>query len=411
MHAFAVVRSAMRAQGRVDLPGAVQTVLQRPYDRFVHDDRRVEPVDQIDRVSGAMLASIASHPERLARLPRNAPARLRHVARPLGGVVPFEVAIDRPRSTTDTTENRYVRTVLALAAEVCELVERRWASAAAPGLAACAREAREFSSMLRRWQRHPVLDGLASLTSTPVHSTVLRARPGYREVSAFGRDLLGRTRMPPTETFAALLELRDAALLYEIWCYFQVVDVIAAIAGRPPRLDAFEVTATSAKMRWGYEARWDGLSATYNARFPVVKTGAAQHGRHSYSLPLRPDIVLRADDGQLDVLDAKLKVTFSSGALSSGDVVGESSVTSFVPADVHKMHAYRDALGARSAWALFPGEDGGAFASPWTSSDGFTGVGAISLRPGGPSGQLIQLLRDRLKLHTGSGDTRDETST
>jgi predicted component of viral defense system (DUF524 family) len=50
------------------------------------------------------------------------------------------------------------------------------------------------------------------------------------------------------------------------------------------------------------------------------------------------------------------------------------------------MHAYRDAIGARSVWILYPGETEGL--SRYTAPDGAGGVGAVPLRPGGPAADL-----------------------
>jgi len=121
---------------------------------------------------------------------------------------------------------------------------------------------------------------------------------------------------------------------------------------------------------------------------------------------VRPDIVLRSPGGRLDLFDAKLKRRFAAAHEVSSE--GDGEVT-FKPEDLHKMHAYRDALGADSVWVLYPGgrTEGDRFAAPQPPAaavPGFRGVGAIALRPGAPEdGGLDELLAELL----GSGTAAD----
>ena len=81
--------------------------------------------------------------------------------------------------------------------------------------------------MLDRWRRHPRFAGVAaSPTDCRAESTVLRGRPGYRQVTRFFVDLQARTRLLDPTDAEQLLEVRDAALIYEYWCYFQVVEAV-----------------------------------------------------------------------------------------------------------------------------------------------------------------------------------------
>ena len=127
--------------------------------------------------------------------------------------------------------------------------------------------------------------------------------------------------------------------------------------------------------------------------------------RHSYSVPLRPDITLLVPDGRkshLHLFDAKFRVhgladVGFAGSDKDGDdeKAGERAGT-FKRGDIYKMHAYRDAIpDARSVWILYPGGEfrffgvpggGGlsgsqAVSSPEGLPETVEGVGAIPLAP------------------------------
>lgn len=142
----------------------------------------------------------------------------------------------------------------------------------------------------------------------------------------------------------------------------------------------------------------------YNERFS--KSQGEQ--RHSYSVPLIPDIALSVPDGPnagLHLFDAKFRVraladvglaTDDNDDNDANDEKTAERAGSFKRADIYKMHAYRDAIPeARSVWILYPGgefrffgvrEGGGAsgrgaVSSPEGLPGEIEGVGAIPVRP------------------------------
>jgi predicted component of viral defense system (DUF524 family) len=159
-------------------------------------------------------------------------------------------------------------------------------------------------------------------------------------------------------------------------------------------------------MRWGHRARIGPIDVTYNRAFAAA--GGRPRAGRSYSVGLRPDVTVRTDNGTLHLFDAKLKRDVGSalGALtaeSSPDSDDESEpemALSFNRADLHKMHAYRDALGARSVWILYPGDEATCDEYPADRvSEGRgppNGVGALSLRPGSSRATLRSLVQRML---------------
>ena len=137
----------------------------------------------------------------------------------------------------------------------------------------------------------------------------------------------------------------------------------------------------------------------------------------SYSVTLRPDITLTVGD-ELHLLDAKFRLqsigtaTIDSAADDEVQVVGLRQWTTFQPSDIHKMHAYKDALGARrgqqrqevrSVWVLYPGdataffsETGGRVSVVPGRREDVIGVGALPMQPGREPVELRRALRSML---------------
>ena len=245
----------------------------------------------------------------------------------------------------------------------------------------------------------------------PFSSTVLQRRRGYRRVlQHFSRIRLAPTIPLDKDGMRDLLELKNIALLYELWTFFRLVHEISAVLGSPPvrsgRLasDLFQ-TAFAA----GGTFEWDpGVRLVYNQRFSRSRRGQ----RHSYSVPLIPDIALSIPDGPnagLHLFDAKFRVKaltdvgLAADDKDADDEKARERAGSFKRADIYKMHAYRDAIpSARSVWILYPGGEfrffgvpggggpSGHRAASWPEGlpEEFEGVGAIPVAPvvGGEGG-------------------------
>ena len=147
---------------------------------------------------------------------------------------------------------------------------------------------------------------------------------------------------------------------------------------------------------------WDpGVRLVYNQRFSRSRKGQ----RHSYAVPLIPDIALRVPDGPnagLHLFDAKFRVHavtdvgLAADDKDANDEKAAERAGSFKRAEIWRMHAYRDAIpDTRSVWILYPGgqfrffgvsgSGGRSGRRAGSSSEGlpeeFDGVGAIPLAP------------------------------
>jgi predicted component of viral defense system (DUF524 family) len=400
-HAYAFLRDTMRARGRHDLPGALERILARPHESLTADAPRLVPLGHVMRIDAATLDAIQSAPDLLARVAPTSPLAAHPLARHLDGRMPELVRVVPLAHDTDTPENRFVVAALDAMTDVARRVEKLARASARPSAAINAGEAADMADTLQRWRRHRALDQLQPSHALPLHSTVLRGRAGYRELVAAYLELLARTRLAEPHDVQPLLETRDAALIYEYWCYFKVVAAVSAILSRVPNLTRFAATELGTHVPYGYLADWGAVQAIYNLSY-APSNSEPRHGRDSYSVRLRPDITLRSDSGQLNLFDAKLKLELGA-AFSAPDVEDvDNAPDTFKREDLHKMHAYRDAIDADSVWILYPGTDPTPkrYEDPWSVVDDgpvFRGVGAIALRPDAHNdGGLAEIVHDML---------------
>ena len=252
--------------------------------------------------------------------------------------------------------------------------------------------------------RHSMWEEVGRMVRIPFSSTVLQRRRGYRRVlQHFSRIRLAPTIPLDNEAMRDLLELKNIALLYELWTFFRIVHELAVLEGPPVRSGRSTSGPFQTDFAAGGTIEWaSGVRLVYNQHF----SRSRPRGRHSYSVPLRPDIALLVPDGRkshLHLFDAKFRVHgladvgfAGSGEDGDDEKAGERAGT-FKRGDIYKMHAYRDAIpDARSVWILYPGGEFRFFGVPGSggqsghqagsSPEGLTetveGVGAIPVAPG-----------------------------
>lgn len=430
-HAFVYLRHILLGDGAPEtrLLPALDVILREPH-RVWRRTTAAVPVEAARWVDPAGLERLLQGREPLLAVG----ALDMPLARALGGHLPRRVDELRVRSTVDTPENRFVKAFLDQAEGVVERMRRAANGPAEDGrrfhqrvLTDCDAMAKVLARVRRegRW----LWDEVGRMTYLPAGSTVLQMRRGYREVLGHFVRLRMATRLPLSPRDARqLLELKDIALLYELWTYFMVVEAVTHRVGRP--IQALTVNSDS---HWGHNLQqgmavtWSGgLRLAYN---PAFQRGARDAARQSYSVPLRPDIALTVPDGPgrgLHLLDAKFRLQRVADLLGegmagtegdwSGDPGGAAESTeerldaaerrgTFKRADLYKMHTYRDAIrGARSVWALYPGDEARFFPAAIAddravardgAGDGrglpafaaaLDGVGALPLLPG-PNGR------------------------
>ena len=304
------------------------------------------------------------------------------IALALRGHLPERVEERRTLSSIDTAENRFVKSFLQALDAIIDRMEAACRELPDP----FARRTLDDCSRLRRtlapFLRHRIWSEVGPMVHLPASSTVLQRRRGYRQAFQHFARLRLAARVPlDRKVVRRLLEARDVAELYELWCFFSVVHGVEEVLGPASRADAFKWRTPDLLIRHGFRVSWpDGTSLDCNRSF-------SPSDRRSYSVPLRPDVTLEVPGAGLHLFDAKFRLDSSVLLMDENE---DDDRRSFKRADLYKMHTYRDAIpSAHSVWVLYPGTETRFFGIGHTRWDGtgrppepLEGVGAVSLKPG-----------------------------
>ena len=386
--AFVYLRHILSASApeASQLAPALESILRDPHRLFRRTDHRV-PLDRLGYVSERTCLDLLTGRD-FVTTPRGTGGFL---AEELDGHLPERVTESRVVMSLDSPENRFVLGFLRQAEAIVQAM-RRVALTRSGSIferrivGECDDLQRKLSIFLRRDQWRAV----GPMTQLPTGSTVLQARRGYRDVYRhFIRLHLASIALPIDRHRARdLLESKDIARLYELWCYFQVVATLRSILGEPNCPQQIRSDGFGTQLDQGVLVEWSehGVRAGYNVSF-------GQSGQHrSYSRTMRPDVTIFLRDGGVHILDAKFRVTWNDAASANKDTVGD--IKNFKRDDLDKMHAYRDAIpNARSAWVMYPGTVRREFSD---GSAGVSGVGAVPVVPGEGGAIELRALIERM---------------
>jgi predicted component of viral defense system (DUF524 family) len=401
LHAFIYARHILLAADRA-LPRALELVVRDPHRRFSPERASVDLVS-VRRVDARTIARVAMGADGVVRATGHAAQSA--LAHALRGHLPVYVDVPRVENTFDTAENRFVLEFLGQLRGIIDRVERLARSKAKPASfwTRAVTDCEAMRRVLGPLERHDVWNDVGRMGHVPIGSSVLQRRRGYKDILRHHLALRAAARIPyDRTTVEKLLGLKDVATLYELWCYFAVVDVVGEVIGRrPDYADAMNVK-DEVDLGYGFRVAWDrGPTVHYNLSFTPKKASPHRSG----SLWLRPDIVVDLErDGQreLHVFDAKLRIDGMTLLDEPDDSAGDDAETnplSFKNDDIAKMHAYRDALPhVRSARVLYPGNEACEFPAIEPDARDADGVGAVPLIPGASSTHLVKLLRRILEL-------------
>jgi uncharacterized protein len=335
-------------------------VVARPHRRLA-DRPEFVPLAAVSEADPDVLLDVLTSPERWVR------ASGFPLATKLRGHAPSEVWQRRLEETLDTPENRFVKAFLRDLLFAAESLPRQpwWGHVSSDRQ----RVIHETESMLRLTLAQPMFAEVGDLRRIPSSSRVLLRREGYGELLDAWR-LFNLARRPFFGPLQRAIDLRDIATLYEVWCFFALVEEIAAALDVSPSLSL-------------HVSDEHGLNWRSEARFGSAGTLVYNQSVRGYSVGFRPDYLWYRNGKHEVALDAKFR-------LDRADWTDETSLATVKNDDLYKMHTYRDALGLRAAVVVYPG-DVARFYSPLKiqadSSWGELllgrrlGVGSIPLRP------------------------------
>lgn len=236
-------------------------------------------------------------------------------------------------------------------------------------------KAYRLQNRVRHFLLDPFFKNIQRLTFIPNSSSVLLKKSGYKEIyyhfiqSKFSfRPILDDQIRQSHRT-----GLKNIATLYEIWVFFKIAHQI--FDG-----EIIDETFNGQVLKNGSMI---GSYAWQNEKYQLFFNKSYSRGRReSYSLTLRPDVSLLIN-GELYLFDAKYK--FNANNEEENDLLRIVK-----PEDIHKMHAYLDAIPkALVAIVVYPGNqfvfynkeiDKGKLTEPTHILD-LNGVGAVPLIP------------------------------
>ena len=339
---------------------AAGIVVARPHRRLA-DAPEIVPLAAVSEADPDVLLDVLTSPERWVR------ASGFPLATKLRGHAPSEVWQRRPEETLDTPENRFVKAFLRDLLFAAESLPRQpwWRQVSADRQ----RVIHETEAMLRLTLAQPMFAEVGELRRIPSSSRVLLRREGYRELLDAWR-LFNLARRPFFGPLQRAIDLRDIATLYEVWCFFALVEEIAVALDIPPSL-SLRVSDQH------------GLDWRSEARFGSVGQLVYNQPTRGYSVGLRPDYLWYCDGKPKVALDAKFR-------LDRADWRDDTSHATVKNEDLYKMHTYRDALGLRAALVVYPGDVARFYTtaknqegSGWTHLllGARSGVGSVPLQP------------------------------
>ena len=324
-----------------DLERALRHVASRPIRGLVRKTRMMR-IDQLRRADHALRQAILRDRGRGVR------QRLRS-----GTPVRSRLPEHRAQSTLDTPEHRWLAMQLTRArrrlASILEEEESRLRNSRfipSPTDKHGVAELKRLESRVAALQRLEPLEAAQAPPPSGFTSLKLQGAPGYQEAFRSLTILQQGLRIGggPVE-----LSLKDLHLLYEYWCFLEVVQLVATLVKHPiPAGALVELRAEGLRIRLEQgraqtvpfslpEGR--SLEVTYNPTFES----------QDVLLPQRPDIVLTFRDPKWPtvrlVLDAKYRLQEDEEFIDRFGTPGP-------PRDaVNVLHRYRDAiLEAEGEW-------------------------------------------------------------
>ena len=312
-HAFVYLRSVLseRVAPEFRLLDAIHNMIRDPH-RQLERVRREVSLEAVRQVEPSLLEDLAAGHYPLFRLVKANQQQL-SLIRHLRGYLPEYVSDDQGEITFDTPENRFVKAfldyALGIISHIRQFIEEKSPENKGAFQSRVLEECDRMEFLLRPSRQHALWKEVGPMVHVPVSSTVLQRRQGYREIFGHYSRMLLATKVPLAQKVEQdLLEAKDIAQLYEIWCYFACVRQLEVLLGPPVRAGQLEAQVTELTVPWGIAVEWrDGTRLLYNLAFSRL----SRSQRYTYSVPLRPDIVLEVPSGPnagIHVLDAKFKV-------------------------------------------------------------------------------------------------------
>jgi len=375
---------------------AYEEITKNPHRKLVEGEEWLN-FWEVSEVDEDTVMSIITHPEYLTKAETSSIA----VARYLNNHIPTKVAQRIKHESFDTHENRFAKHFLN---ELTTWGEKAIAAILMSSYLTKEQKENAISKLtpvlgkLEYYATSDIFDDVDEMVIFPYTSQVLLKREGYRDLLQLWREF--RSYSPFFDEMQKAIDNKDIAKLYEYWCFFRFVEELGSILGRKGLRIVIEPTGELSEGGNVYALFDNGWRLYYNKRLTPRKW--------SYSVTLRPDYSLFDGDPRgegttlIGVFDAKFKldVVDEKEEIENFDVKDEeverggSYATWAKLEDIYKMHTYKDALNAKFAVVVYPGDKSVFFETnkekkePWGLNDLISvegvkmeGIGYLSLKP------------------------------
>lgn len=392
-HTYLILRQIMLG-GEADLKSAYETVFGLP-NMCPERENTLADIWDVRDMSENTIRSIVSRPENLYKLNDDNP--LKDTA--LAGAIhkrcgkyyfPRKAESRRVVRSFDTLENRFLKYFLNLIDDMLGHFMRLVEQEKPLNRHELSRDIEMMKEITGELLMEPLFDDVSEMSVIPYNSMLLQRGSGYREVFMFYNMLQNSIRLPfSNDQLKLFIENKDLAEIYELWTYFKMMDLVEEILGTSPNEASAVYDDFREYIKFGICAKF--ISSKGSATLYYNKT-YSRGSKSSYSVTLRPDIVLEFNGGTY-IFDAKFKIR-SIDLSNAGDAhEGDKSYT-FKNEDIYKMHTYRDAIkGTKVACILYPNTDEAISYFEDNERDG--GVGAIPLLPSGSMDGVRKFLQER----------------
>lgn len=250
--------------------------------------------------------------------------------------------------TNDTVENRFLKFVMGQTLQRFSIVSQHIRNVAKSKVMESRLD--DMGEELQRLANHPFFRNIGAFKGFSQDSLVMKKSINYRTIYQKWIELLCGYEL---EEGVNKLETKDIAMLYEIWCFLKVKNIVSELIGNKAVAQYKGKSLTPQFIRdlnWGTHSeviflRTDDnvelASVMYNA--PVKeddsKITSAIKGTKTFTTQQRPDIVLRLTKRQRDIqytflFDAKYRI--SDTHPNEMDIPPSEAID--------QMHRYRDAI-------------------------------------------------------------------
>ena len=369
----------------------ISTIVNMPHKELTIKREYVD-LNEVENVDPDVCVSIVQNPAYLVKRELNLP-----VCQKLNGCIPRKVLQFKNIDTFNTPENRFVKRFIKELLNDIKLIKENYSDKIRDEIKKNLDDFKENLEVLLLSRCFQEVDD----TNFPLtfNSQVLLKKDGYREILQVYNDLL-LSKLPIFTYLQEKIDQRNIAEMYEFWCFFELSKKLAEHFKVDDK--KFKINVETTLEGGLFQNRVKSIIGDYELIYNKVFRGR----KESYSVALRPDFTLHKDKKVLIVFDAKFRFEIK---IKNGELESEPAEDSEEKAlqelkvervanisDIFKMHTYKDALGAKSAIILYPGESNvfylknkpgkieGGFNKVFEKICGFEeGVGYLSFIPGG----------------------------